>query len=163
MVDSLKSVPIKHDLAYEGHTHSSCYLDYVPLYLGQWVRRIPQFAQLLARRHSVHTVIRAHSIADQVPKDTPSADSNLGFAIAPETANLGNFDQAVKSDPSSQTSPICWMTFLSRPSQEPRVSSNHQAKRTSLRACDNCLQHCCDTDVRISDGIFLTKVWSPIS
>lgn len=56
---------------------------------------------LLKRGHSVVTTVRTQEKADKIEADNKEAveKDQLGFAIVPDIAQEGAFDEAVKSDP----------------------------------------------------------------
>ena len=56
---------------------------------------------LLKRGHSVVTTVRTQEKADKIRADNKEAveKGQLGFAIVPDIAQEGAFDEALKSDP----------------------------------------------------------------
>lgn len=54
---------------------------------------------LLERGHSVVTTVRTQEKADKIKEQYPKAGDKLSFAIVPDIAQPGAFDEAVKSDP----------------------------------------------------------------
>jgi nucleoside-diphosphate-sugar epimerase len=54
---------------------------------------------LLERGHSVVTTVRTQEKADKIKEQYPKYADKLSFAIVPDIAQPGAFDEAVKSDP----------------------------------------------------------------
>lgn len=54
---------------------------------------------LLERGHSVVTTVRTQEKADKIKEQYPKYGDKLSFAIVPDIAQPGAFDEAVKSDP----------------------------------------------------------------